>query len=106
MHSFLDLGGGGGRIEERDGWGWGWGCGGRCLTVVCVCESNLPPSAVRVGDVRATEAPGPPSFSLSFSLSVPPSLHWQCHVVSTHMLVCSGGGVGCKGCRGGRAEGT
>lgn len=52
----------------------------------CVRGSNLPPSAVRVEDVGASEAPGPPS------------LHWQCHVVSPHMLVCrGGGGVGLEG---------
>lgn len=60
------------------------------MTVVCMCESNLPPSAVRVGDVMATEAPGHLLFSRSLS-AVPPSLRWQCHVVSPHMLVCSGG---------------
>lgn len=60
------------------------------LTVVCVRarerESNLPPSAVRVEDVGASEAPGPPS-----------SLRWQCHVVSPHMLVCRGGWGGFGG---------
>lgn len=47
--------------------------------VMCVHEPYLPPSAVRAEDVRASEAPGRPS------------LHWQCHVVSPHMLVWSGG---------------
>lgn len=68
------------------------GMGGGWLTVVCVCEPNLPPSAVRVRDVRATKAPGPPSLSRPLPLPVSPCLHWQCHVVSPHMLVCSGGG--------------
>ncbi len=58
-----------GRTQERGG--WGWVCGGRWLTVVCMHEPNLPPSAVRVEDVRATEAPGPPSFSPSHSLFPP-----------------------------------
>lgn len=67
--------------------------GGRCLTVMCVREPNLPPSAVRVEDVRASEAPGP----LSLFLFVPPSLHRLCRVVSPHMLVCNGGGGGVRG---------
>lgn len=55
----------------------------------CVRASNLPPSAVRVEVVGASKAPGPPS------------LPWQCHVVSPHMLVCRGGGGvgwGWRGC--------
>lgn len=65
--------------EGRDGYGWVWNW--RWLTVVCVREPNLPPSAVRMVDVRASKAPAPPS------------LHRQCYIVSPHMLVCSGGGV-------------
>lgn len=55
------------RVEERDGQERVWG--GRCLTVMCVREPNLPPSAVRVEDVRASEAPGPLSLSVCPSLS-------------------------------------
>lgn len=47
--------------------------GRRWLTVVCMREPNLPPSAVRVEDVSASKAPGPP-FPPPTPLSVCPSL--------------------------------
>lgn len=83
----------GGRIEVR---------GGRWLTVVCVREPNLPPSAVRVGDVRATGAPGPPSSSLCLSLP----LFTGNVMLSAHICLSAvEGGWGQGSVRGGRGGG-
>lgn len=51
------------------GWSRAWVWGRRWLTVVCMREPNLPPSAVRVEDVRPSKAPGhPPPLCLSLPL--------------------------------------
>lgn len=94
----------GGRPLHSFFWGVdrGWVWGGRLLTVVCMHEPNLPPSAVRVRDVRATEAPGPPSFSL------PPSLSSQAMSCCQPTYACLQwrGGVGVVWGSGGGDRGT
>lgn len=78
-----------GRSKER-----GWMCmdarvGSGWQLCVCVWEPSLPPSTVKSSGCQAYSR----LLVLPLSLSVPPSLPWQCHFVSTHMLVCSRVGV-------------
>lgn len=87
LHGLLD-----GGVEARRGggcvWMRGWEVAGSCVCV-CVWEPSLPPSTVKSSGCQAYSR----LLVLPLSLSVPPSLPWQCHFVSTHMLVCSRVGV-------------